>query len=498
MRCVRLFVFVSLSFGLLVSQAKSAPRGDSLRYPGEERQVSYDEYDSSDDRDHRRADRDDHDHDADRHADAEHGRRSRREADSDRDERRNSDRERRHHRDADFDREDRDERHEADFAEYSEYAPQRADEEAPTPPDDSSEPATLREGDAPADIDRREAAVRRELIDAGLETLGSPLDSCGDDCCDDSCDKCDWLGKCCRTPWRWCGLYADFLYLQPRNASVPFAVPQSGIGFAGSAPNGPAGSVVPVYRPGFRVGGSILIGPASRLTASYTWYENHTGANLTASPGGVLRPLTMFPGTFNAGFTAERASAAHDLDFQLADGNYEALFINCDRRWIGLMAGGVYGQLQQDFWANYPFNPPNGTTRVESHVDFHGAGIQLGLEGEQRVWRDHGFCVYGRGMSRFMCGQFRSRYTQTNEFNGIEATTSIKDARIVPLLDLEIGVSWISPKAGLRLYGGYMVNSWFNMVSTPAWHGAVQNSTFLPGSRSITFDGLVARAQISF
>lgn len=483
MRCVRLFVLVSLSASLLVSQAQSAPRGTSLRYPGEERQVSYDDYDSRDDRHERRSSRDD-DYDHDDDYDTDHGRRERDESDY-----------RRH--DFDYDR------HEADYAEYSEYERELSVEDAPAPPDDEPrderrEPGALGDRAASGDRDRSDAAVRRELIDAGIETFGSSGGMCGDDCCDDSCKKCDWLGKCCRTPWRWCGIYADFLYLQPRNASVPFAVPQNGIGFAGSAPNGPVGSVIPVYRPGFRVGGSVLIGPASRLTGSYTWYESHTGANLTATPGGVLNPLTMFPGTFNAGFTAETASAAHDLDFQLADGNYEALFINCDRRWVGLMAGAVYGQLQQDFWANYPFNPPNGTTRVESHVDFHGAGIQLGLEGEQRVWRNHGFCVYGRGMSRFLCGQFRSSYVQTNEFNGVEVTTSIKDARIVPLLDLELGVSWVSPKAGLRLYGGYMLNSWFNAVSTPAWIGSVQNSTFLPGSRSITFDGLVARAQIQF
>jgi hypothetical protein len=189
----------------------------------------------------------------------------------------------------------------------------------------------------------------------------------------------------------------------------------------------------------------MLIGPASRLTGSYTWYESHTGANIpAAAPGRIVRALTVFPGTKNVDFTDESTSASHDLDFQLADANYEALFINSDRRRIGLLAGAVYGQLQQDFSASYPFSPPEGTTSVVMHVDFHGAGIQVGLEGEQRIWRKLGFCVYGRGMSRFLCGQFRSSYLQTNEFNGVEVTTSIKDARIVPLLDLEIGVSWIS------------------------------------------------------
>lgn len=376
--------------------------------------------------------------------------------------------------------------------------------------EDLSEVNKVEREKVPARKARKPAAFRHDSAsdsgdsDAGDDAkkidgeLVDPL-LLSDDCCDadDCCDSC-CAGGCCRTPWRWCGLYGDFLWLQARNASVPFAVPQNGIGFAGAAPNGPVGSVIPVPRAGFRVGGAVMIGCASRLTASYTWFESHTGANITVPPGGVVNPLTLFPGTFNAGFTAERSSAAHDLDFQLADTNYETLFINSDRRWIGLMGGAVYGQLRQDFWALYPFSPPDGPTRVETHVDFYGAGIQLGLEGEQRVWQDRGFCVYGRGMSRFLCGQFHSSYLQTNQFNGVEVTTHIKDARIVPLLDLELGVSWISPSARFRLYGGYMVNSWFNSVSTASWIGSVQNATFLPGSHAITFDGLVARAQIAF
>jgi hypothetical protein len=81
MRCVRLFVLVSLSASLLGSQAQSAPRGDGLRYPGEERQVSYDDYDSRDDRHERRSSRDDdYDH-YDDDFDTESGRRKRDESD---------------------------------------------------------------------------------------------------------------------------------------------------------------------------------------------------------------------------------------------------------------------------------------------------------------------------------------------------------------------------------------------------------------------------------
>jgi hypothetical protein len=445
MRCARLFVVALLTVNLCVAQAMSAPRA-KLRYPDEDRAAA-----SSED--------DDVASEADE--DSESPLPSR-----------------------------------AKFASYAKSDQESEPEDVRTTPSDR--PSDVLESDSREpgsllDSQPSKSTDRHPLYGSAMEVFGFSGDECGDDCCaDDGCDTCR------RTPWRWSGMYADFLWLQARNASVPFAVPQNGIGFAGSAPNGPVGSVVPVPRAGFRVGGAVMVGPAARITGSYTWYESHTGANQSATPGGVLNPLTMFPGTFNAGFTAESASAAHDLDFQLADANYEALFVNCDRRWIGLMAGAVYGQLQQDFWANYPFDPPNGTTSVETHVDFHGAGIQLGLEGEQRVWRDRGFCVYGRGMSRFLGGQFRSSYLQTNEFNGVEATTAIKDARIVPILDLELGVSWISPNARLRLYGGYMLNSWFNMVTTPAWIGSVQNTTFLPGSHAITFDGLVARAQIAF
>ncbi|MGD9648357.1 MAG: Lpg1974 family pore-forming outer membrane protein [Pirellulales bacterium] len=453
MRCTAFVAVGCLVAGLFVGPVGAAPR-DRLRYPDTERGAAHAQYESeSDDRDWWDVDDADYQEPLD---DGEYNYRT--------DER-------------DYEADDR-----ADSRDDESYAPARR-------PASFSDEATREPADEP------DGRAPIESIDAGFPSYGGPCDSCGGDDC---CAKADWLGKCCRTPWRWCGIYGDFLFLQARNASVPFAVPQNGIGFAGAAPNGPAGSVVPVYRPGFRVGGAVLIGPASRLTGSYTWYESHTSANLSVPPGGVVNPLTMFPGTFNAGFTAETSTASHDLDFQLADANYEALFVNCDRRWIGLMGGAVYGQLQQDFSAYYPFSPPDGPTTVESHVDFHGAGIQVGIEGEQRIWRKLGFCVYGRGMSRFLCGQFRSSYLQTNEFNGVEATTSIKDARIVPLLDLEIGVSWISPKAGVRLYGGYMINSWFNSVSTPGWIGSVQNSSLLPGSNSITFDGLVARAQIAF
>jgi len=302
-------------------------------------------------------------------------------------------------------------------------------------------------------------------------------------------------------------MFGDFLYLSPRGVGVPFASPTDGIGQFGSVPMGATGTINPDYSPGFRVGGALIIAPCSRIMGSYTWLQTNTNDSITAPPGTVLDPLVAYPGTYNAGFIADSASAFYNINLQLGDASYETLLVNTERSWFGVFGGGAYTRLEQQFGASYPFSPPNGTTNVNSTVDFNGAGLQLGLEGEQRIWKCYGFCVYGRGLSRFFVGKFESSYTQTNQFNGTEVSTSSTDNRIVPVLDLELGLSWVSPRSFVRLYGGYLISAWFNSVTTPGWIQSVHNESFivapafLPATTNLTtltFDGLVARAEVAF
>ncbi|MBX9787590.1 MAG: hypothetical protein K2Y37_01615 [Pirellulales bacterium] len=302
-------------------------------------------------------------------------------------------------------------------------------------------------------------------------------------------------------------MFGDFLYLSPRGVAVPFAVPTDGIGFVGTVPKGPTGSINPDYSPGFRVGGALIIAPCARIMGSYTWLQTNTNDSLTAPAGTVIDPLTAYPGTFNAGFQSDPTTAFYNINLQIADASYETLLVNTERSWLGIFGGGAYARLGQQFGANYPFAPPNGRTNVNTSVDFNGGGLQLGLEGEQRIWKCYGFRVYGRGLSRFLVGKFQSSYTQTNQFNGLEVSTSATDNRIVPVLDLELGVSWISPRSFVRLYGGYLISAWFNSVTTPGWIQSVHNESVLPAPAflpattnltTLTFDGLVARVEVAF
>lgn len=97
-----------------------------------------------------------------------------------------------------------------------------------------------------------------------------------------------------------------------------------------------------------------------------------------------------------------------------------------------------------------------------------------------------------------MVGEFKADYQQTNTFNGVEAFTNWSAGRIVPALELEIGVGWVGPRRRLRISGGYAVQTWFNVVKTEEFIGAVQSHNFDSLSDVLTFDGLVARAEWQF
>jgi hypothetical protein len=43
-----------------------------------------------------------------------------------------------------------------------------------------------------------------------------------------------------------------------------------------------------------------------------------------------------------------------------------------------------------------------------------------------------------------------------------------------------------------------MVSGWFNTVNTDRWIKAVQNDNFVDFNDKMTFDGLVARAEVRF
>ncbi len=275
-------------------------------------------------------------------------------------------------------------------------------------------------------------------------------------------------------------------------------MPQDGILVAGATPVGPVGVVSPGYSPGYRAGGFFTMGPDSRVSAQYTWYNASDSSSISTSGGNVLMPLVLFPGTFNAGSTAQSATASYVNSFQMIDVDYDVIAERGDRYWYGYSLGARYAQLKQGFSANFPFDPPDGTTTLNTAANFDGVGPSAGVQGEHCLFAGSRLRAYAKGSASFLVGSWRTSYFQQNQFAGTQANASLKQDRIVPLLDLELGLAWLSRGQRVRISGGYLVSAWFNSINTPGWITSVQNSTYNPGAQTVTFDGLVARAEVRF
>ena len=337
------------------------------------------------------------------------------------------------------------------------------------------------------------SAISSELAQAcpaaGCTTCKSA--DCGH-CCSSRC--------CSGTCLHRSGVFADYLYWQVRDVDMPYAVPQDGIGGVGTVPVGEVGVLDFDYSSGFRTGFDLAIDCCSSVSATFTWYETNTNDFTSADAPDVVQPLVLFPGTFNAGFTAQAASAAYSLDLQMADLDYSAVWTQGSRYHINYLAGVRYGHLDQSFRSVFPFAPPDGTTTVDSDINFDGGGIRLGLEGERLMLPARGIRVYAKGVASVLAGDFRSSYLQVNQFNGIEAATSIRDSRVVPILEYELGLSWQNCRDTVRVSAGYYFSCWSNVVTTPEYIDAVQNTNYVDvgddGEDDISFEGLVARLEL--
>ena len=303
-----------------------------------------------------------------------------------------------------------------------------------------------------------------------------------------------------RTAWPACkcGVFGEFIYWQPRGVDVAYAVPQNGLLVAGATPIGPASVVDPGYSPGFRAGLFLAMGPEARLIGTYTWFRSTADASVGTTAPNVINPLVLFPGTFNAGSDSQTASASLGTDLQLIDIDYQVAAENCPLYWWGYSLGARYGRLNQNFSADFPFAPPDGSTSFNTSVVFEGVGPRAGFEGERVIFANRGFRAYGKTSASFPVGQWRSTYVQTNQFGGTQVNTGLTVDRIVPILDFEIGLAWVGPGEWIRISGGYMVAAWFNSVTTDSWINSVNNLSYSPGSSTVTFDGLTARAEVHF
>ena len=149
----------------------------------------------------------------------------------------------------------------------------------------------------------------------------------------------------------------------------------------------------------------------------------------------------------------------------------------------------------------FPFAQPDGTTFVTSNINFDGAGIRFGLEGERRIFRRSGLSVYSKGHISALAGEFNCDYAQFTQFQG-EGNTGWSDDRVITISELELGLGWTNRCGNVRVSAGYYFAIWDNVVTMPEYINAVQIPNYVDVSQdandTIAFDGLVIRTEFMF
>jgi hypothetical protein len=295
-------------------------------------------------------------------------------------------------------------------------------------------------------------------------------------------------------------IFGEFLYIRPRDAEVAYALPIDGPVapvLGNELPVGPTAVVDPDYDIAFRAGFNLAIDQGSSLAAQYTRLRSETTDAVTVVAPTVLRSLVSHPLGANAATDTLDASAMMNIDLDLIDFDFRSLWYGCECNYayaINYLVGAQYAMLDQDFAATYA---SIGTTTVASNVEFDGIGMRFGMQGE-RLWPKTSVFVYGTSVVNFLFGEFDASYAQTNSFDGVQAATSWSAGRIVPVIDFEFGAGWLGLNRHLRLSAGYRVSTWFNVVKTEDWIWAAQNHDFRNLDGTLTFDGLVGRAEWLF
>jgi hypothetical protein len=307
---------------------------------------------------------------------------------------------------------------------------------------------------------------------------------CGDYCCQGYCNRFSVFG--------------EFLYLRARGAEVAYGVEADGevlddVGLINQI--APVQVVDQDYQPGFRAGGSWVLDECSMVQVTYSQLDsnesdsynvNNTGDSVFVS---LVEPLSV-----NAVSDDLQGFADQTIQFKMIDADYKGLIAYCNDYRVAYIAGVRYAELEQDFNAIFEVN---GVSGAFSHIDFYGAGLRLGLEGE-RFCRNPQLFVYGRGVMNLLGGEFKADYVAGDQGQGI-VDTSWEAARLVTIADLELGVGWQNYCGNLRLSAGYMYSMWYNVVKTQEWINAVQRNNFVDPSDNfngfMSFDGLTAKIE---
>ena len=292
--------------------------------------------------------------------------------------------------------------------------------------------------------------------------------------------------------------FAEVLSWTVHNSAVPFAQPFDSVDPFRSVPRGAVGLVDPGYRGGIRAGAGASVGESDWLLGTFTSFQDSAHGHLPAPAGTVLHSNLIFPSTINAAFAPLAADARYDIHLDLADIDYKHSIVDYDCFKLDWIAGARFGHLTQSLSASY--QEAIGAESVRTHIGFDGGGLRVGLDGEYRM--PGGLFSYGKGMLNLLAGRFGGSYEQRDFFGEVVARTDIRERRLVPVTEMEIGIGWAGPGGHLRVSLGYNLSSWFNTLTTTSLVRGVQNNNFTTNGNNfrdvLSFDGLAARIEFRY
>ncbi len=319
--------------------------------------------------------------------------------------------------------------------------------------------------------------------------------------------SCGHAGDCCCFPYAF-RVYGEYLYLRARDSEVCYAV-ETNSNLA--TPGGQTSPSVPIqtspiavldqdFSSGFRAGFGVCLDECSEIGASYTWFDTSTEDSIMRHPDYPIRqisPMVLHPATPNAETGTAEAAGRHDIEFNLIDIEYRSFLVQGCASHLDYVLGVRWGNLEQNFAARYTddLSQPENAYEAATDIDFDGAGLRIGLEGERYYCRVP-VKLYMKGFASLMAGEFDATYKQT--FASYDVDTGWKAGRIVPTFDLELGGGIYLPGGKVQATVGYVFSAWTNVVKTEDWIHAVQTNDFRDMGDTITFDGVVARVEGRF
>ncbi len=297
-------------------------------------------------------------------------------------------------------------------------------------------------------------------------------------------------------------MFGEWLYLHPVGADMHHAQQQNGTGGTGTTPFGEIASADPQFSPGLRLGASVACGPCSSVTGSYLHLETDSRSYVDVPFAGTTPlqtgSLVHHPA---AGITSSAGpiDATYDIDFQLADVMYRRLVVASNCGWLNYSAGLGYARIDQEFRQSGNFSgSQNGVINTATEIDFDGAGIRFGLDGERMLGHGRLSC-YCKGNVSALYGEANGDYLMTNvsTVNDL-AIARWSDDRMVSTLEYEIGLNWTSCCGRMKASLGYTGMNFFNVPTTPTFVDAVQANNYTDFGDTLSLGGVVSRFEYRF